>query len=124
MDGGRLLTQSQPTVIMKRFFLTLLFLMSANVFLISQPVKKVEKINEDEVPVAVRKAFEDEFGKIPEGGIWTVNFTVVNENGKSTAKPVSYTFRKGSKGDKIEVRYSPEGKLDTSRGLKKINSEL
>ena len=123
MDRRRLLIQSQLTVIMKRFFLTLFILMSANVFLISQTVKKVEKINEDEVPVAVRKAFEEDFGKIPEDGTWTVNFTVVNENGKSMAKPFSYTFRKGSKGDKIEVRYSPEGKLDTSRGLKKINSD-
>jgi hypothetical protein len=42
---------------------------------------------------------------------------------KTTAKPVSYTFKKGNKGDKIEVRYSPEGKLDTVRGLKKINSD-
>ena len=108
---------------MKRFFLTLLILSSVNVFLISQPVKKVERIKEEEVPVAVRIAFENDFGKIPEDGIWTVNFTVVNDGGKTTAKPVSYTFKKGNKGDKIEVRYSPEGKLDTVRGLKKISGD-
>ena len=108
---------------MKRFLLTLLILGSVNVFMLSQPVKKVERIKEEEVPVAVRKAFEEDFGKIPEDGIWTVNFTVVNEGGKSMAKPLSYTFRKGNKGDKIEVRYSPEGKLDTVRGLKKVNSD-
>ncbi|HMG90195.1 MAG TPA: hypothetical protein VK589_09045 [Chryseolinea sp.] len=107
---------------MKRFFLTLLILSSVNVFLISQPVKKVERIKEDEVPVVVRKAFENDFGKIPEDGTWTVNFTVVQEGGKSMAKPVSYTFRKGNKADKIEVRYSPDGKLDTAKGLKKINA--
>ena len=108
---------------MKRFFLTLLIFASVNVFVISQPVKKVEKIKEEEVPVAVRKAFEEDFGKIPEDGTWTVNFTVVSEGGKSMAKPLSYTFRKGNKADKIEVRYSPEGKLDTVHGLKKINAE-
>jgi hypothetical protein len=108
---------------MKRFFLLLLILSSMNVFLISQPVKKTERIKEEEVPVAVRIAFENDFGKIPEDGIWTVNFTVMNESGKTIAKPVSYTFRKGNKGDKIEVRYSPEGKLDTARGLEKINSD-
>jgi hypothetical protein len=108
---------------MKRFFLTLFILLSVNVLLISQPVKKAEKIKEDEVPVAVRKAFENDFGKIPEDGTWTVNFTVLQEGGKSLAKPVSYTFRKGNKGDKIEVRYSPEGKLDTVKGLKKINAD-
>ena len=106
---------------MKRFVLTLLLISSMNGLLISQPVKKAERIKEEEVPVAVRVAFENDFGKIPEGGNWTVNFNVVNEGGKTMAKPVSYTFRKGNKGDKIEVRYSPEGKLDTARGLKKVN---
>lgn len=108
---------------MKRFVLTFLIISSLNALLISQPVKRVEQIKEEEVPVAVRVAFENDFGKIPENGIWTVNFTVVNEGGKTIAKPTSYTFRKGSKGDKIEVRYSPEGKLDTSRGLTKLNAE-
>ena len=106
---------------MKRFVLTLLMITSFNAFLVSQPVKKAERIKEEEVPVAVRVAFENDFGKVPEGGYWTVHFNVLNEGGKTTAKPISYTFRKGGKGDKIEVRYLPEGKLDTAKGLKKIN---
>lgn len=106
---------------MKRLVLTLLLISSVNALLISQPVKKAERINVEEVPVAVRVAFENDFGQIPDGGNWTVNFIVANENGKTTAKPTSYTFRKGNKGDKIEVRYSPEGKLDTAKGLKKVN---
>ena len=108
---------------MKGFVLTLLIICSVSGFLISQPVKKAERIKEEEVPVAVRIAFENDFGKIPEDGFWIVHFNVTNEGGKTTAKPISYTFRKGNKGDKIEVRYSPEGKLDTVRGLKKINSD-
>ena len=108
---------------MKKLVLTLLIISSVNILLISQPVKKVERIKEEEVPVAVRVAFENDFGKIPPEGIWTVNFTVINEGGKTTAKPISYTFRKGNKGDKIEVRYSPEGKLDTSRGIKKVSTD-
>jgi hypothetical protein len=108
---------------MKRFVLTLLIISSVNGLLISQPVKKAERIKEEEVPVAVRLAFENDFGKIPEDGYWIVHFNVTNEGGKTTAKPISYTFRKGSKGDKIEVRYSPEGNLDTSKGLKKISGE-
>ena len=106
---------------MKRLILTLLIISSVNAFMFSQPVKKVERIKEEEVPVAVRNAFTTDFGKIPEDGTWTVNFLVVNENGKYVAKPTSYTFKKGSKGEKIEVRYSPEGKLDTSKGLKKVS---
>jgi hypothetical protein len=108
---------------MKRFVLTLLIISSVNGLLISQPVKKAERIKEEEVPVAVRLAFENDFGKIPEDGYWIVHFNVTNEGGKTTAKPISYTFRKGNKGDKIEVRYSPDGKLDTSKGLKKNSGE-
>ena len=116
---------SKPKIFnaMKRFVLTLLIICSVNAFLISQPVKKAERIKEEEVPVAVRVAFENDFGKIPDDGIWIVHFNVTNEGGKTTAKPISYTFRKGNKGDKIEVRYSPEGKLDTSKGLKKISGD-
>ena len=105
---------------MKKLVLTLLIIFSVTGFLFSQPVKKVERIKEEEVPVAVRSAFENDFGKMPEDGIWTVNFIVTNEGGKTTAKPISYTFRKGNKGDKIEIRYSPEGKLEASKGLNKI----
>ena len=108
---------------MKKLVLTILMISSLNILLISQPVKKVERIKEEEVPVAVRVAFENDFGKIPAEGFWTVNFTVTTEGGKQTAKPISYTFRKGNKGDKIEVRYSPEGKLDTSKGIKKISGD-
>ena len=108
---------------MKKIVLTLLIISFINGVLISQPVKKVERINEEEVPVAVRVAFENDFGKIPEDGTWTVSFTVINEGGKTTAKPISYTFRRGNKADKIEVRYSPEGKLETSKGLKKISGD-
>lgn len=106
---------------MKGFVLTLLIVCSVNGFLISQPVKKAERIKEEEVPVAVRIAFENDFGKIPEDGFWIVHFNVTNEGGKTTAKPISYTFRKGNKGDKIEVRYSPEGKLESSKGLNKVS---
>lgn len=106
---------------MKKILLTIIILSAVNTFLVSQPVKKMEKIKEEEVPVAVRLAFQNDFGTIPADGVWIVNFTVTNEGGKSIAKPVSYTFRKGNKSNKIEVRYSPEGKLDTSKGLKKIS---
>src|SRR5262245_10228299 len=102
---------------MKKFILTIIILTAVNTLLISQPVKKTERIKEEEVPVAVRVAFQNDSGTIPADGFWIVNFTVSNEGGRSIAKPVSYIFRKGNKGDKIEVRYSPEGKLDTSKGL-------
>ena len=107
---------------MKRKILTLLLIFSTlGAYLLAQPVKKTEKIKEEEVPVAIRVAFTKDFGKIPEDGTWTVNFIVVNEGAKTIAKPTWYTYRKGNKQDKIEVRYSPEGKLELVKGLKKVN---
>lgn len=89
---------------------------------IAQPVKKVEKIKEEEVPIAVRQAFINDFGSIPGQGNWSVNFTVIHNGEKAIAQPTSYTFRKGSKSEKVEVRYSPEGKLVAAKGLKKTTA--
>lgn len=107
---------------MKRTLLTLSMILAFIVSLHAQSVKKIEKISEEEVPAAVRVAFTNDFGEIPTGGSWTVNFNVVSEGNKIVAKPTWYTFRKGSREDKIEVRYSPDGKLEHAKGLKPITN--
>jgi hypothetical protein len=87
--------------------------------LAAQPVKKVQTITESEVPAVVRRSFVENFGDVSEG-TWTVAFHVLNEDGKSIAQPLSYTFRKGNGHDKIEVKFSPEGRIETSRGIEKV----
>lgn len=89
---------------------------------IAQPVKKVEKIKQEEVPIIVRQAFINDFGSIPGEGTWSVNFTVINDGEKTIAQPTAYTFRKGSKSERVEVRYSPDGKLVAAKGLKKTTA--
>ncbi len=101
------------------FMIIALFCLASSI--LAQAVKKTETISEDEVPAAIRVAFLEDLGPIPEGGYWTVNFSVSNEGVKSVAKPTWYTYRKGNKQDKIEVRYSPEGKLAFAKGLIRIN---
>jgi hypothetical protein len=86
---------------------------------LAQPVKKIQTINESEVPAAIRRSFAENFGNVTEG-TWTVAFNVINEGGKSVAQPLSYTFRKGNGHDKIEVRFSPEGRIETSKGIEKV----
>ena len=88
---------------MKNKFILLILSVGFSISLLAQVVKKTEKISEEQVPVAVRLAFKDDFGQIPEDGIWTVNFNVVSEGTKTVAKPIWYTFRKGNKQNKIEV---------------------
>ena len=104
---------------MKRSIITLITLVIAFAAA-AQPVKKVEKISEEEVPVAIRQAFINDFGAIPESGTWTVNFYVLHEGARTTAQPTAYTFRKGNKSDRIEVRYSPDGRLEVARGVKQL----
>ncbi len=89
--------------------------------LLAQAVKKTETIKEEEVPVAVRLAFKEDFGEIPADGTWSVNFAIVSEGTRSVARPTWYTFKKGSRHEKIEVRYTPDGKLESFKGLKKTS---
>jgi hypothetical protein len=88
---------------------------------LAQPVKKIQIINESEVPAAVRRSFIENFGDVSEG-TWTVAFNVINEGGKSVAQPLSYSFKKGNGHDKIEVRFSPEGRIETSKGIDRVTA--
>lgn len=104
---------------MKTKCILLILSLGFSIALFGQAVKKTEKINEEEVPVVIRLAFQDDFGQIPEDGSWTVNYNVISEGTKTVARPIWYTFRKGYRQNKIEVRYSPNGKLELFKGLKK-----
>lgn len=86
---------------------------------LAQSLRQTKRIEDNQVPVAVQVAFEEDFGQVPSDGYWTSSFTVENDGFKSIAKPLSYTFRKKSKNEKIEVVYTPEGKLEYAKGLEK-----
>lgn len=87
--------------------------------LIAQPVKKVQTISESEVPAAVRRSLVENFGDVKDG-TWTVAFHVLSDGTKSVAQPLSYTFRKGNGQGKVEVKFSPEGRVENSKGIEKI----
>jgi len=99
--------------------ISLLILVAGLVTIVAaQSLRKSEKINPDQVPVAILKAFEDDFGKIPEGGYWMANFIVERDGARSVAKPLSYTYH--NKSSKTEVRYTADGKLDFVKGMEKV----
>ena len=95
---------------MKKSILLLVLFAGVATFVSGQSLRKTEKIDADQVPVAIRAAFENDFGKVPEGGHWLANFTVEQDGTRSVAKPLSYIYR--NKSEKIEVRYTADGKLD------------
>ncbi len=104
---------------MKKSILLLLFFASVATFASAQSLTKTEKIKENQVPVAILKAFENDFGKAPEGGQWLANFAVEQEGIRTVAKPLFYIYR--NKSEKIDVRYTPDGKLESSKGIEKNN---
>ena len=87
-----------------------------------QSLRKTEKIEQNQVPVAIQDAFTSDFGAIPPDGYWTANFIVEREGSRSVAKPLSYAYHKRNKSDRIEVRYTADGKLDLVKGLEKTKS--
>lgn len=107
---------------MKNSILLLLLLAGASVTIMAQSLRKIERINPDQVPVSIRGAFENDFGKIPEGGYWMASFIVERDGKRSIAKPLSYTYHKRNKTERVEVRYTADGKLDFYKGIKKNNS--
>ena len=108
-------------VMEKKFFAFAFFLLAA-FCVVGQALKKTEKIHESQVPVAIRQAFESDFGKVPEDGYWTANFIVERDNSRSVAKPLSYTYHKKNKSDKIEIRYTATGELDYAKGVEALKA--
>jgi hypothetical protein len=87
----------------------------------AQQVKKIQTIAESEVPAAVRRSFAENFGNVSDG-TWTVAFHVLSDGIKTVAQPLSYTFKKGTGHDKVEVRFSPEGRVESAKGIEKLVS--
>ena len=103
---------------MKKLIWFLALLITSNV-LIAQGLRKTEKINAEQVPIIIREAFEKDFGSIPDGGHWMATYKVEQQGTRSIAKPLSFTFYKKNKSDRIEVKYTTDGRLATYRGLEK-----
>lgn len=98
-------------------FLTLLAVTAAG-----QVLKKTERVEVSQVPLAILQAFENDFGKMPADGYWTASFIVERQSTRSVARPLSYTYHKRNKSEKIEVRYLASGTLEYARGLERTKS--
>ena len=134
------LTSAQPSRILNHLFymnyLTNTTLMKKSTMIVvlllvgivsyGQGIRKNAKLKEAEVPAAVRASFERDFGSIPEDGTWTVFFTVGDKTGAASATPLWYTYTNKVASEKVEVRYLPDGRLKSSKGIarKGVNKEL
>ena len=79
--------------------------------------KKTAEIKETEVPVVVRTAFDREFKDVSGSGSWSIYYSTTRRDGKTIATPIWYTFSGRNAGQKTEIRFLPDGKLKSARGI-------
>lgn len=108
----------------KLMFAALMCVLSTGMLLAqSSGIEKSKKITKDEVPVAVQASFQENFSLNQDEGSWFLQFEKHGEGGTISFKPIAYTYKQKNGKEKIEIRFSPTGKLEQSKGVeKKTNS--
>ncbi|WP_339790144.1 hypothetical protein [uncultured Imperialibacter sp.] len=119
---------------MKTFKLTIAMLLISAVWSYAQtiPMTMFEKIENNQVPAAVLKTFETEFGQVKndiQKGAWYAHFEHTVDKpadqgtaGTSRAIPLHYSYIGKMDGRKVEIKFTPEGKLATTKGLEEKTS--
>ncbi len=105
---------------MKKIIAFTLLMISAQL-LFAQEISESVRVSPEQVPVTILQAYEKEIGAIPEGGTWTVRIKRSTIQGKATTTPIWYTYNNRKSKDKIEVKFSPEGKIERSKGVTLLN---
>jgi hypothetical protein len=105
---------------MKKIIIAALLVISAQ-FSFAQQITESVQVTSEQVPVAVRQAYEKEIGSIPEDGTWTVRVKRSTALGKASATPVWYKYTNRKDKEKIEVRFSPEGEIEEAKGVTLLN---
>jgi hypothetical protein len=115
-------TVNKTYTIMKsnKFFLlcaALMVTLCSSVF--AQQVRDEKKVPEEQIPIAVRNAFGQEFNVADEDkkGSWFIYFEQHNEGSRPVAKPIAYIYRTKKQGERVEIKYDAAGKFDTARGI-------
>ena len=101
---------------MKNIFVTILFLVVTGSLAAQNLNRETKKIANEQVPLAVRLAYEEHFGTIPENGYWITQFTMQVVGERTQVNPVWYSFNTRGR-DKTEARFSPVGELLFFKGL-------
>lgn len=84
-------------------------------------MEKVKKLKQDEVPAIVQFSLHNEFDIAPEAGTWSLQYLKSSAGAGKPAhlKPLAYTFHQKKDGNKVEIRFSPEGMLEHAKGIER-----
>ena len=119
---------------MKTLKLTAVMLLLSAVWSYAQTIHMTmfEKIKDDQVPAAVLQTFESNFGQIKKNiknGAWyahfehtsaskdTPSYSSYDDSNRPMAIPLHYSFLGKMEGKKIEIKFTPQGKLAVTKGL-------
>lgn len=101
---------------MKTKFILSLALVLTAAYVCAQTASESVRLSSDQVPAVVKQAYEKEFGAIPEDGDWKVRIVRISDSGRIKATPLWYSYSRRGKGTKVDLRFSPEGELKSSKG--------
>ena len=97
------------------FFLTLalvvLFVGSAS----AQQVRETKSLNNDEVPVVIQQSFQKDFSSLTEKGNWKLSY--YKDVSTKVLTPEFYTYSTKNNGERVEIFYKADGKLDHTKGI-------
>lgn len=91
----------------------------------AQARRDEKKVPEEQIPIAIRNSFQQEFGANEQSakGGWYIYFEQQDVNNRIVATPLSYIYRSKSDGKKVEVKYDAAGKLESTKGIIKKDSQ-
>lgn len=110
----------------KLMLVAAVWLLSAGVIFAQGGVEKSKKVKKDEVPALVQTSLQNDFDLASADGTWSLRYSELNAGvGKSAIlKPVAYTFHQKKDGNKIEIQFSPTGKLEHTKGIERSNDSV
>jgi hypothetical protein len=103
----------------------LMVTLCSSIFAQDGRIRDEKKVPEEQIPIAVRNAFGQEFNVADEDkkGNWFIYFEQHNEGARPVAKPIAYIYRTKKQGDRIEIKYDATGKFETARGISRKEVE-
>lgn len=85
----------------------------------AQVLRDETRVPEEQIPVAIRNAFQEEFDLENQKGAWYIYFEQKNVNSRKVATPLAYIYRGKKDGKRVEIKYDPAGTVTSMKGITK-----
>jgi hypothetical protein len=104
----------------------LMLTLCSSIFAQDGRIRDEKKVPEEQVPILVRNAFEQEFnvGEEDKKGTWFIYYEHHNEGSRPVAKPLAYIYRTRKAGDKVEIKYNATGQFESAKGISRKETQV